>query len=428
MQLLRHIRRLSSGENHDLRVLIFGVWLSGVALFVGFSNYINQLLLATNLTATDFATFASLMSLVAIFTALFDTITMNLTRAISGTDAVGNTRRANAYFTTSLIYVSMVASIALLALGLASQYIAAFLDIADPSNLLPVGLIIVLSCAGCSVAAIVQARQQVRFLSVTGFLLAISKLLLCLALTAYIKLGAKGALFGVLLSITVYLFVALIYISYKGWFTKPLKVAEAIRFPKASICLIALANVVLATMCNADIIIVRNMFPEEMANPYILAAVLGKAIIYLPSGLILMMFAETSKRTAKEENATKLLWLNIGSTAVMGLAFSTFLYLAGSFIIDWVYDDKYPEAGYILSLYGFVMIPIAIIVVIEHFLIARQRFAFTWIFIFSIPFQIIALLQWGQHPLSILVQLFISSTIILLLGGILNRHHLTALR
>ena len=322
----------------------------------------------------------------------------------------------------------MVASIALLALGLASQYIAAFLDIADPSNLLPVGLIIVLSCAGCSVAAIVQARQQVRFLSVTGFLLAISKLLLCLALTAYIKLGAKGALFGVLLSITVYLFVALIYISYKGWFTKPLKVAEAIRFPKASICLIALANVVLATMCNADIIIVRNMFPEEMANPYILAAVLGKAIIYLPSGLILMMFAETSKRTAKEENATKLLWLNIGSTAVMGLAFSTFLYLAGSFIIDWVYDDKYPEAGYILSLYGFVMIPIAIIVVIEHFLIARQRFAFTWIFIFSIPFQIIALLQWGQHPLSILVQLFISSTIILLLGGILNRHHLTALR
>jgi hypothetical protein len=50
------------------------------------------------------------------------------------------------------------------------------------------------------------------------------------------------------------------------------------------------------------------------------------------------------------------------------------------------YGQKYPGSAELLKLYGFAMLPMTLVMVAEHFLIAKGRIVFAYVMFISIPF------------------------------------------
>ena len=55
-----------------------------------------------------------------------------------------------------------------------------------------------------------------------------------------------------------------------------------------------------------------------------------------------------------------------------------------------LYGQKYQGASELLKLYGFAMLPMTLVMVAEHFLIAKGRVIFAYVMMFFIPFVFLA--------------------------------------
>lgn len=382
------------------------------------------MVLALNLTPKDYATFGMIMSLIAIFGAVNNSFSLNITRLISGSDVTKSQAEGNKIFINSSL-VLMIAGITLFIVAFPFMGVitdALFLE--EKFSFLILGLIIVTGLNLSMVNALLEARQAVGFIAGSSIYHTIIKLAFCFLLTAIIPLGIAGALLGLLTAIFLHLILAYFYFYRRGWFQEPTEPFKVFKPIKKALPFTLAANISLATMCNIDILVVRNLFPIDTAANYIVAATLGKSILYIPGGIIIVVFAEASKRIAEDKNISKLLFLTLSGTFITGLAGSMFFYIFSEEILNLFLGQKYSGASYFLSVYGFFIIPLSLILVAEHFLIAQNRYSFTWLLVLSAPFQFILIFFIGDTPLKVIGCISASSLLILTLGLLLNNRFL----
>jgi O-antigen/teichoic acid export membrane protein len=176
---------------------------------------------------------------------------------------------------------------------------------------------------------------------------------------------------------------------------------------------VLVANIAFAIMTQIDIVLVNYYFSPHDAGLYAAASVLGKAVMYLPGGLALAMFPMVAENHARNEESTHLLIQALLMAAFMCGCGAFFYYFFSDWIIRFFYGESYKGAGEVLRYYGFAILPMALIMVAEYFLIAKGRVIFAYLFLLFAPMQLLAVYYFHSTLLSIVAILAVT-------GGLLS--------
>jgi len=97
-----------------------------------------------------------------------------------------------------------------------------------------------------------------------------------------------------------------------------------------------------------------------------------------------------AENEARQRSSAHLFLNALMLTAVLSGTGAVFYFLYADWIMPLLYGDRYAGASGVLKYYGFAMLPMALVMVAEHFLIAKGRVIFAYIMMLSVPFVLLA--------------------------------------
>ncbi|HRY30612.1 MAG TPA: hypothetical protein P5079_11330, partial [Elusimicrobiota bacterium] len=136
-----------------------------------------------------------------------------------------------------------------------------------------------------------------------------------------------------------------------------------------------------AVLTQADMVLVRRYFLPHDTGLYASAAILGKAVMYVPGAVVLAMFPMVSEQRALNQSSRHVLAKSIAITLALSGAGALLFFLCPGWIMRTVYGVRYSEAQSVLKYYGVAMLPMALLMVLMQYLIARKKSLFSYIMI-----------------------------------------------
>jgi O-antigen/teichoic acid export membrane protein len=262
-----------------------------------------------------------------------------------------------------------------------------------------------------------QGLQNFICIGVLGLLSPILKIIISVGLI-FIGLNLNGALLGVASSLgLIFLVGSLILLRQLP--NSDIKITFKIKNTSIKQAYpVLFATIATAAMTQLDMVLVNWYFPAREAGLYAAASVLGKAILYLPGGLIVILFPVVSELKARGQGGSRIFRQAVIATFICCSAISLIYFLFGDEIIQLLYGDSYSGAGEILKWYGFAILPMALVLVAEHYLIAKGQVLFAWLFLAIAPLQILAISLWHTQIWMILAIMGIFGALVLFIGYI----------
>lgn len=395
-------------------------WLVVGGLTAGFLGYVFQIIMGRLLSPSDFGQFSAIMALYAILAAPLATLMMVVSRKISE-------YRANAdegsifHFYYSVNYSTAVfGMVFFVACIIFAPVLQTYLKTPSTIEIYLLGIVLLATIPMTINNAFLQGLQNLIWLSTCGAILMLLKITFSVALIL-LGYGMNGAIGGVALSL-----LAIWIISYVGIRVQVNqgqgKPSQRNHIPTLSILPVLVANVAFTAMTQIDMVLVNYYFPPHEAGMYAAASILGKAVLYLPSGVALALFPMVAENNARNQGSAHLLIQALILAAVLCLSGAVFYYFFGEWLIRMFYGESYHEAGEVLRYYGFAILPMTLVMVAEYFLIAKGRVVFAYLFLAVAPLQLLAVYYYHPSLLSILITMAITGLVLSCVGfGLLWR-------
>ena len=404
----------------DEKFIRAGLTLSFLGIAAGAMGYLYQIVIGRMFAPSEYSLFSSLMALIGFLMAPISGISLIITRKVSFYRAHNLTGALRKYFLATSKYFAISSVIFILIFLFVSEKIKFYLHSDSTYSILISGLLIIVAIYVAINNAFLQGMQLFLWLGSLG-LLTVALKIISSVVFIFLGYGVGGALIGIMLAF-IFIVVLTQCILRKQWknriegekFTKEVRQLE-IDKNTGAISIIA-ASIATAVMTQLDMILVNWYFDSKQAGLYAAASVIGKAVLFLPGGLVLSLFPIVSERYAKNENSIRILIKAIVFTfSGCGVLAITY-YIFGDSIILFFYGEKYKGAGEILSIFGFAMLPLTIVIVVEQYLLAHGKVIFAWIFFIIAPFQIWALYQWHTSLVEVVYIIGISATLLAIIG------------
>lgn len=386
-------------------------------ILVGLLGYVYQILVGRLLTPQEFALFSSVMALGAFLASPMNALFNVMSRAVSVTLANGRGGQLAMLYRRFHLWLGgcAVLLVAALALVLGER----FLELVRSSDSVVLWMFVVSLVCGMGVHinnAFFQGAR--RFVALAGAGLGNSAIKIASGFGLIsLGLGVHGALGSVICgSLAVWLAGAL-YLSriHRSAFLDGHSGPAVSGVEGFSAALVA--NVCFSAMTQLDMVVVNYFFLDHEAGTYAAAAVLGKAILYLPGGVVMALFPVTVEKSVSDPSALwELLLRSLAVTFALCLSAAVFYWVIGEWLLVLFFGGKYPGAYDVLVWYGFAMIPMALVLVAEHYLIARGRAVFAWIFLLVAPCQVGAVVAWHDELWMVVVAIGLSGSVTLAAG------------
>lgn len=397
------------------RFIKYGFLLTALQIASGFLGYVYQILMGRMLSPSEFALFSAVMALFMFCSAPMAAFSMVIVRKVSALRAHKGIENIQSMYWRLKKYLLGMTAVLLIIFLCGNQFLTTYLKAPNQSTAIYFSFIVVLSIFSSINLSFYQGLQKFFSLGLLGVANVILKILISLLLIN-IGMGISGALFGVMISIL------LVYLMGMIPFARVYRKIEHNSYSKVNIKAlneafpILLATISLTAMTQLDMVLVNWFFRPEEAGLYAAASVLGKAVLYLPGGLVIALFPMVAEGHAKGEKSLAL-FLQASITTLCSCGLVAFIYcLFGEEIIQALYGENYAGAGKILSWYGFAILPISIVIVAEQFLIAKGKVLFAWLFLGVVPFEFLAIYNWHSELWMILAIMFLFGVILVLVG------------
>jgi O-antigen/teichoic acid export membrane protein len=239
--------------------------------------------------------------------------------------------------------------------------------------------------------AFFQGKKLFYLLGGVGVLGSIIKICISVILI-YFGWGLSGVFVGIIISMLIVWHLGRKYIDFGVDYLKPSDSDISNKSLDLKIILpLMLANIAFVMMTQLDIVLVNYYFESDQAADYAAASVLGKAVLYLPGGIVAVLYPMVVEQHAMSKATAHLLIQAVLATLFACGVAACFYWFLGPTLVNLFYGEKYILAGKYLSLYGFAILPMALVMVAEHFLIAKGRVLFAWIFLIVAPLQLLAI-------------------------------------
>ena len=314
--------------------------------------------------------------------------------------------------------VFFAGSLALAIFLIASPLIRDYLHAPATAPIVLLGISIFIALAFPINAAVLQGIQDYTWFALLQSLAGPAKLLLCL-LFVMIGFSVNGVMVGFIFS-----GLLLWYLSYipVRKFIRPIPVNTSIinHISFSQVVPVFFANLAFAVLTQADIIFVTRYFTAHDAGMYAAAAILGKAVMYIPAAIVLALFPMVSEHAALNRSSRHLLikafLLTLAISGFGALAF----YLFPGAIVSIIYGTRYLEAYKILKYYGIAMLPMAMLLVLMNYLIAQGRRLFTYVMVVGALVELAIVLLWHDSQFILIAVMLIISACLFVAGVLLQ--------
>lgn len=261
--------------------------------------------------------------------------------------------------------------------------------------------------------AVLQGAQKFALLSASHVSTILLKIIFS-ALLIWLGYGVGGVMVGMIASIGIMCWI--VYIRTRDYFVSNKTPRTRRHYPWRFVVPIMLANVAFVVMTQFDMVLVRHYFGPKDSGIYAAASVLGKAVLYLPGAVATVLFPMVAENTALQRASAPLFVNAIMLTLLLSGAGLLVYFVFGPEIVKLFYGARYEEAGELLRYFGFAMIPMALVMVAENFLIAKGRILFVYLFAIVAPIEILGI-HFFHGSLSMVVGIMIASGWILAILG-----------
>lgn len=354
----------------------------------GMLGYVFQVLMGRLLSVADYGLFVTLMALFAVISVPLGALSMVVARKASAYRAQNRPERVAAMFwwvNKRVLWTGVAVILSAL------PFTPMMRDYFRLDSLVPVWIFLLMIFAalfGPVNAAFLQAQQNFRWLAVNGVAGHGFKIIFCVALVLA-GFNLNGALMGMVLALAAIWLMTF----FPLWCAVALpagdgRVGGHLSFKGAIPVLIA--NLAFVVMTQIDIVLVNYYFEPHQAGLYAAASILGKAVMYLPGAIVIAMFPMVAENESRGQSSAHIFFNAIGLTAALSGAGALFYFLFADGVMSVLYGQKYQAAADLLRYYGFAILPMTLVMVAEHFLIAKGRVVFAYVMMLAIPFVFLA--------------------------------------
>lgn len=372
----------------------------------GILGYVYQVLMGRMMSTAEYGVFSAIMALYAIFSAPLATLLMVVARRVSEyrvRDDFGSLARF--YRSTTLFTTVLGLCAAAVCLAFAPQ-LQVYLRASTPMPIYLFALLLMCSFFPILNDGFLQGLQNFKWLSTSTVIRVLLRIAFSVLLL-WLGHGVSGAIVGTILA------------SLAGWIVtfRPLMqpLATGRGRPQGSerlaikpVVPVLIANTAFAAMTQLDMVLVNYYFAAHDAGIYAAASVLGKAVMYLPSGIAMALFPMVAENHARSQSSSQLFMQAVALTALLCLAGASVYLLLGDWLISVLYGAKYAGAGAVLRYFGFAILPMALVLVAEYFLIAKGRVLFAYLFVGMAPLQVLAIHLWHDSLQTVMMIVGIS--------------------
>ena len=395
-------------------------WLVVGGVAGGILGYLFQIIMGRMLSVSEYGIFSALMAMIVVIGAPMATLSMIISRRVSTYRSEQDNGKLGYLFYWINRKLLLIAVVLIVLVVFNIKPLQNFLLIEKSAHLYLLLIILLIAFPQAVNNAYLQGLQYFKWLSVSGVLATLLKIIIAVILI-YFGLGVAGALGGVIFS--TFIILILTYVVLRPSLSKNnASISNTTHLLFKSAMPVLLANVAFAVMTQIDMVLVKYYFSEQEVGIYAAASILGKAVMYLPGGIAMALFPMVAENHASGKSSAHLMFRAVGGTALLSLTGALFYYFFADSIIVLLYGNDYKEAANVLKYFGFAILPMALIMVAEHFLIAMGRVLFTYLFMVVAPLQLIAIYYYHDTLLDIVAVLSISGIILVVSGyGLLWR-------
>lgn len=382
----------------------------------GFLGYLFQIIMGRMLSVSEYGIFATIMAIFVLIGAPLGTLSMLVSRKVSAYRSIQYAhQRAYFFFMVhqKLIIASVISVITILFFLESIQH---FLSIEDSINFYLLILLLLVAFPLSVNNAYLQGLQYFKWLSLSGVLATSLKIIIAVLLIN-LGFGVSGAIGGVALSSFVILILTYVILrpslnKVANNSNKKINLSFKVAIP------VFIANVSFLIMTQIDMVVVKHYFSSQDAGIYAAASTLGKAVMYLPGGIAMALFPMVAEKHAEGESSANFLIQATVLTFLLCSIGALFYYFYSFFFVVLIFGEEYMAAAEILKYFGFAMIPMALIMVAEHFLIAIGKVLFAYLFMIIAPLQLVAIYYYHDTFLNILTITAITGLVLTIIGYI----------
>lgn len=416
---MRFLDRLSKSKDLS-RFLRGGFILTCSNVLVGILGYLFQIYVGRFLSPEEFALFSSLIALYMLLGSPLTFVNMLVVKKVSVSRALDQLSSLKSTFFRLQKLLLILSFLLIIFAYYAQDFLVIYIKNASKPELLVLSMLLSVNLFFVINNAYLQGLQFFGKQSITHLLFAFGKLILG-GIFIISGWGVLGALLGVTISTAISALLAGIYIYsvFRGQEDLLLIQDEANNASNGGSISILVMSIAFALLTQFDMILVNWLYSPEEAGMYAAASVLGKAVLYIPSGLVIALFPMIVEGSVKDSNTSHILKLALSATLMMCGILAVIYFFYGEELITLIYGTSYIGAGSLLSWYGLAMLPLALIIILEHYLIAHGRVLFSWIFLMVSPLQGIAIYFWHDQLINVVVSMASCGIILLLIGVIL---------
>lgn len=362
----------------SIRLFWSSTFLTLSTLVAGGLGYVFQVLMGRLLSNADFAVFSSLNALTMILGSPLAAIMMLITRRVAEFEATANSAALPGLYRFWQIRVLMGFLALACILTVWMPHVQAFVKTGDASAVWLFWGVIAVDGLAIVNAAFLQGLQRFAWLAGLSVVIVVLKIGISCALIVSVEWGLRGALSGMLLAGIIIFFTGLMQLRLIWWQEQKLPVAETCGFPAREIFSGLSATVGFAVLSQADVPLANRLLPPDLAASYAAAAVLGKAVLYLPGGVALALFPMVASQRTASSLQTWLLYQSLFTTTLACAITASAYGLFAADIIVMAYGSRHPAAPAFLQYYGWAMLPLALVFLLNHFFVASADRRFSW--------------------------------------------------
>ena len=182
-----------------------------------------------------------------------------------------------------------------------------------------------------------------------------------------------------------------------------------------------------ASLTNIDIVLAAYFLDNESSGVYAAAALVGKAVLFLPSAVVTVLLPKAATRAATGRRSEGLLLVSAGVTLVLTLTAAGVLALVPESLLTWAFGPAFAESTELLGWFGLAMSAAALVSVYLSVYLAERDAWFPMLVAMAAVSQVLAISAWHPDPRSIVLVTLACCVAILVIHELFFRYALVRL-
>jgi len=136
---------------------------------------------------------------------------------------------------------------------------------------------------------------------------------------------------------------------------------EALTLDGSQMAVLLLGSLAFASLTNVDVLLAAYFLPDDVAGVYAAAALVGKAVLFLPAAIVTVLLPKAATRAAAGVTSRRILLASAGVTAGLTLTVTGLLALVPESLLVWVFGGDFRQATALLPWFGLAMTAAALV-------------------------------------------------------------------